>query len=261
MEAAGMTRTHRDTLAVLLVILGGATWLVGPMLGFVYQAHLSPDLAVPLATIAGCGLGAACVAAVDLRLARSTAIAGGILAGLIVRGGLVLWDQGPARALGAEDAALALGCAVAALIGGFVGTHLRRDLSVQLAAALTSLAVLAALFAAGGVLVQLGVDAIDSWGVLVLFGPIVGGAVAAALFTDVKPSTVFAGWMTMATLASVLLSLALGELGLVMAGLLATVVLVPPIAGLGALGAWIYRYFRPARPTGRDALPPARTLA
>ncbi len=231
------SRIHRDTLAVLLTILGGVAWLVVPL------ALALGDSAsvVPVATVLGAGLGAALVAIDQGRAAPMTAAVAAGLAFLAVRGALMLWGEVPVRALDGGDALVAGGGAAAAALGAMARQAWLRLPVAALVAGLVGLAVAIGLLVLVGAAVdQAGLPLSWFWlAVLaVLVAPAAGGAAVAVLLPERRASHVLVGWLWLAVLAGVAIGVVAGRFDVFGAALCAATATATFAALPGVIG-WL----------------------
>ncbi len=256
MDPIDARHTRRDTLAVVLTVLGGAAWLSAPV------ALLLRDLRLilPVCTIAGCAIGAACVASLVPRLSRTTAAVAGAITHLLARGILILWALVPGGALRPEDLLIALAAAGAAAAGASVGGRAPRGLTLLLVAGMVSLAVATLGAVLLGVLHLLGGEAplLGTFGFLL--APVAGGVVAAALFPEISAGKVAGGWLVLGLGTAAVVAVIAQSGFFFVSGLLAGIVLGVMPAGLGAIGAGVYRTLRPRPPVDVTPLPSARVL-
>jgi hypothetical protein len=173
-------RTHRDTLAFVLTIVGATAWAAFP-LGTVLQQY-TDDPAAGLLTVATAGafLGAWSAATVWRRVALATAAVAGALCGVLVVGAL---DLNACRriSISARDALMIGGVAAAAAGGASLGRMFRTP-RTSLVAAWITISSLALIGLGVAIARSLGYEPDDEGnGLLVLVGGLPGAIIAMIL--------------------------------------------------------------------------------
>lgn len=228
------SRIHRDTLAVLLTILGGVTWLLLPL------ALAIGDIAcvLPVATVLGAGLGAALVAIQQGRAAPVTAAVAAGLAFLAIRTALMLWGEVPVRALDGGDVLVAGGGAAAAALGAMARPAWLRLPVGALVAGLVGLAVALGLLVLVGAGVHRAALPLAWFWLAVLVAPAAGGAAVAVLLPELRATHVLVGWLWLAALAGVATGVAAGRFDVFGAALCAVAAMATFAAVPGVIG-WL----------------------
>ena len=242
-------RTHRDTLVLVLAILGGACLTTVPLA----IALDSFRGVASLATLAGCGLGSWLVASSQPHRSLTSAVVGGALAALLVRGGAALFFDAPTR-IGVSDLATIAFAAGAAWTGAAFALARGRAWTLVATTGLVSLAVCVALQILLGLARGAGLFGDTPLVVSLLLSPALAGAVTVALLDAAQPRTVALGWLviTAVTFVSTLTS---QHVDVAIVLVLSTLLPV----GAGPAGAALYLRLRPRRAAGED-LPSAQVV-
>lgn len=257
---SGVERTHRDTLALLLTMVGATCWAVVPV-GTVMQmlnwtAHSAAALMMAPLALGGL-LGAAAAATVWPALSlRTFGVAGALCGGLAM--GAFRFTMSGMPTFRAIDVALAGVVAVAAVGGALLGRR-RKRAAPGLVAALITTSAYGVAAGAIGMLAALGVEAPALTVVIVLFSPVPFIVLAVYLCREAQPGPM-AMWVFMLTLASMAI-LSIGNGSSRPGEIVAAIVVGGIFAGIAAGGtafvASAAHHLLPA-PRAADPVPPAR---
>ncbi|MBE7451994.1 MAG: hypothetical protein HS111_24840 [Kofleriaceae bacterium] len=259
----GVARTHRDTIAFVLAILGAATWSVFPTIALLHDRlpdrALGTDLILATALVVGAALGAASAATLWRQVALATAGVAGALTAALAVGVMGQIDRGASTA---PLAALltVLVTALAAVGGAVIGRRTRRPWPGLVAAWIV-------LAASGMAWAGLGLAAVRGASIgaglittALLVASLLGAVAAGLLDRRARPSSM-AAWLLgleVSTFAIVALnedSSAAGVVGVFIGGLLLSLLFV----GAAALGLAAVRRHQPP-PTVEATVPTAEVV-
>lgn len=252
-------RTHRDTLALLLTMVGATCWAVVPvMVGWATLYGNGDDNA--LATLVGPlalgGLSGALAAATVWRAVSlfTVGVAGALCGGLAM--GAFRFSADGVPAFHAIDLAIAALVAIAAIGGAVLGRRSKRAAPGLVAALITS----SAYGIAGGavaMLAALGVNAAPFMILVVFFAPVPFIVLAVYLCPDALPGSMALWVFVLAVASFAMIGVPSGGVGETVGGLLAGTLLAGMAAGGTAFVASVARHFLPGR-RAPDPVPLAR---
>ncbi len=261
---AGAPRTHRDTIAFALTILGAATWSVFPAIALLHERlparALTPDLILATALVVGAALGAASAATLWRQVVLATAGVAGALAAALALGVMGLIDHGGSTAPLAALLATVGVTALAAVGGAVIGRRTKRPWP-GLVAAWIVLAASGMAWAGLGLAAVRGASLGAGLITTVLLGASLLGAVAAGLLDRRARTRSMAAWLLgleVSTFATVALnedSSAAGVVGVFIGGVLLSLLFV----GAAALGLAAVRRHQPP-PTVEATVPTAEVV-
>jgi hypothetical protein len=205
-----LARTHRDTLAFVLVMAGMTAWAMFPAIALTRDSAQNEQSVVGLALCIGCLLGSAVAASTFRDVAVATAAVAGALTSALSLGVVVFANRRVVMTLDELTASIVLLSTLAAIAGMYLGRTLRPR------PGLAAAAVVFASLGAGLILAFL-LDPSDDDGVLVLvlaiivLTPTIGTVVATLLCEGMPLHARSVGWWLFGLMMTMIVIVAIAD--------------------------------------------------